>query len=62
MSAFFGAVCHTEALSPSMKRIVFDDDGLTGFTPSDAADQYVNALSVHEWRSVFGSVRHRRSP
>jgi len=46
VTTFFGTVCHTETLSPSMQRIVFDGDGLADFTPADATDQYVNVLFV----------------
>lgn len=42
----YGTVESTELISPSMMRIVFNGDGLTSFTSSEAADQYVNALFV----------------
>jgi NADPH-dependent ferric siderophore reductase len=45
-TAQYGTVEAIERLSPSMIRIVFGGDGLAGFTPTDATDQYVNAAFV----------------
>lgn len=42
----YGTVRHTEALTPSLVRVVFEGDGLAGFTPTEWTDQYVNALFV----------------
>ncbi len=38
----YGEVVFTRRLTPQLVRVVLGGEGLTGFTPAEAADQYVN--------------------
>lgn len=44
MTHQFGTVVSTERLSSTMVRLVFGGEGLADFEPTDATDDYVNAL------------------
>jgi NADPH-dependent ferric siderophore reductase len=60
----FGEVLEVERLTPHMVRVVLGGDGLAEFTPSEWADQYVNALFVPEgasWSVPFDLDEARRA-